>query len=239
MAVSLLAHYDADERQNATNVGMRREALPDLVRHIDLVGRSSAVTYTDLDALSVDRAIDEQVAYFEQLGHEFEWKVFSHDLPTDLVQRLAARGFEIEEQEAIVVLDLANAQARLFEPTPAVRRVLDPAEAPERIRWEMRNAPDQVSLYVAEVDGQQVAHGWARFPPWSAFASLWGGSTLPERRGHGLYSQLVGARVQEARQRGYRYVTVDAGAMSRPILERRGFLTLTFATACMRRRSSR
>ena len=69
-------------------------------------------------------------------------------------------------------------------------------------------------------------------PPRSAFASLWGGSTLPELRKRGLYTSLLNARLEEARQRGFRYLTVDAGDMSRPILEKRGFRLLTHATAC-------
>ena len=229
----MLERYDF-ERINYTPPGLRREALPGLVRLIDLVERFSTVIYTDLPEADVERAIDEQIAYFEQLGHDFEWKVFSHDRPADLVERLRARGFDIDEVEAILGLEVDSAPAQLFEPTPAVRQVFDPSEAPERIRWEMINTPDQVSVYVAEVDGQPVSHGWVRFPEHSALASLWGGATDPAFRGRGLYSQLVARRIQEARQRGYRYVTVDARAMSRPILERRGFRVLTLATACTR-----
>jgi GNAT superfamily N-acetyltransferase len=230
---SLLERYDREQRINANDPGLRREALAHVVRYIDLVGQSSVVLYSRLDAGSIDGAIAEQIAYFRGLGHEFEWKAFAHDRPADLVDRLRQHGFVIDEPEAIVVLDLEAAPARLFGPTPAVKRVLDPDAAPERIRWEMVNAPDRVSVYVAEVDGRRAAHGWARFPSNSAFASMWGGATVPELRNRGLYSQLVSARVQEARQRGYRYVTVDARAMSRPILERRGFRVLTYATACV------
>jgi len=226
-----LAIYDA-ERQHSVEVGMRREAVPGLVRMIDQVDHSSAIVYTDIAADAIGPVIDDQIAYFEALGHEFEWKVFAHERPTDLVERLRRRGFEIDEPEAIVVLDIATAQTRLFEPTPAVRRALDPREAPEHIRWEMEHAPESFSMYVAEVDGEPVARGWARFPAGRAFASLWGGATLPSFRGRGLYSQLVARRVQEARERGFRYATVDARAMSRPILERRGFRVMTTATAC-------
>jgi hypothetical protein len=35
--------------------------------------------------------------------------------------------------------------------------------------------------------------------------------------------------VQEARQRGYRYLTIDASPMSRPIVARHGFIQLTSA----------
>src|SRR5262245_24034042 len=170
---------------------MRRDALPGLVRMIDEVGHSSAVVYTDIAADAIEGVIEEQIAFFEKLGHEFEWKVFAHERPADLVERLRRRGFNIDEAEAIVVLDIGTAQTRLFDPTPAVRRALDPREAPEHIRWEMEHAPDSLSVYVAEVDGEPVARGWARFPAGSAFASLWGGATVPSYRGRGLYSQLV------------------------------------------------
>jgi GNAT superfamily N-acetyltransferase len=70
--------------------------------------------------------------------------------------------------------------------------------------------------------------------PRSQFASLWGGSTLPEFRGRGLYSALLEARITEARQHGIRFLTIDAMAMSRPIAARFGFQVLTHATGCVR-----
>ena len=56
---------------------------------------------------------------------------------------------------------------------------------------ELEHAPDYLSVYLAYVDGQPAACGWARFPAGSPFASLWGGSTLPEQRGRGLYASLL------------------------------------------------
>ena len=41
----LLALYDQQERYSATEVGLRREELPHLVRHVDLLGRSGSVIY--------------------------------------------------------------------------------------------------------------------------------------------------------------------------------------------------
>ncbi|MBV9168846.1 MAG: GNAT family N-acetyltransferase [Chloroflexi bacterium] len=230
----LIELYDHAERKHAVNVGMRREALPGLVRYVDLVGDSSTVLYSRLDERSIDSAIEEQKTYFAKLGHELEWKAYSHDTPPDLIDRLRTHGFLIDEREAIVVLDLESPQGAALseQPTPAVRQVSDPQQVPERIRDELRASPGTLSVYIAEVDGLTVAHGWARFPPESRFASLWGGETLPQFRNRGLYTQLVRARVQEARARGYRYVTVDARSTSRPILERRGFQILTWATAC-------
>jgi hypothetical protein len=38
--------------------------------------------------------------------------------------------------------------------------------------------------------------------------------------------------VQEARRRGYRFLTIDASPMSRPIVAKHGFQVLTYAHAC-------
>jgi GNAT superfamily N-acetyltransferase len=59
------------------------------------------------------------------------------------------------------------------------------------------------------------------------FASLWGGGTLPEWRGRGIYRALVSHRAKLAAGRGYRYLRTDALPTSRPILERLGFVRLT------------
>jgi hypothetical protein len=69
-----------------------------------------------------------------------------------------------------------------------------------------------------------------RYRQGDAFGSLWGGSTLAEHRGKGIYSAVVAARATEARQRGGRWLTVDCSAMSLPILERRGFQRLAVIT---------
>jgi GNAT superfamily N-acetyltransferase len=248
--VDLLAHFDADERISAVYPDTRREELSLLVRHVDLVGTYSSVIYSRLSADTVEAAITEQVAYFNSLGHDFEWKVFAHDQPPDLAERLAGRGFELDETEAILVLDLQ--QTSYPEPTAPsrVRRltrtdelrdvatikqradVVDIHAQVKRLTYEMEHTPDGISVYVAYFDDAPAACGWIRFPTSSAFASLWGGSTVPELRNRGLYQDVLNARVQAARTRGFHYLTVDARHMSRPILEKQGFQVLTFATAC-------
>jgi GNAT superfamily N-acetyltransferase len=56
---------------------------------------------------------------------------------------------------------------------------------------------------------------------------LWGGATLREWRGRGIYRALVFRRAQLAAERRRRYLEVDASTGSRPILERLGFLPIT------------
>jgi GNAT superfamily N-acetyltransferase len=54
--------------------------------------------------------------------------------------------------------------------------------------------------------------------------------TLPEFRGRGLYKATVARRAELARERGYRWLYVDALPTSRPILECLGFVKLTTTT---------
>jgi GNAT superfamily N-acetyltransferase len=62
------------------------------------------------------------------------------------------------------------------------------------------------------------------------FASLWGGGTVPEWRGRGIYRATVAYRARIAARRGYRFLQVDASDDSRPILARLGFSGLSSTT---------
>jgi GNAT superfamily N-acetyltransferase len=94
--------------------------------------------------------------------------------------------------------------------------------------WQI---PNYLSVYVAYVEGQPACSGWVYFQPESQFASLYGGATLTTFRKQGLYTAVLAARVQEARQRGYRFLTTGASPMSRPILEHNGFQFLMYVYA--------
>jgi hypothetical protein len=246
---SLLALFDAELRYAATFPDLRREELPHLVRQVDLLGKYGTVIYSRLYGIDVDAAIQQQMDYFAGLGQELEWKVFGHDEPPDLVDRLAAHGFQVDETEAVLVLDLQSLSSELPSPI-GVRRLAQSSELQEvaqvkqqvygdgyanlidRLGYEMTHAPESVSVYIAYADEQPAAVGWIRYQQGTIFAGLWGGSTLPELRNRGFYTTLLTARIEEARDRGVRYVTVDARHTSRPILEKRGFHLLTTATAC-------
>lgn len=141
---ALLALYDQQERFSARFPDFRREELPHLVRHVDLVGRSGTIIYSDLQSETADSAIDEQIAYFQSLGQAFEWKAYGHDQPTDLILRLGAHGFQIDEHEAIMVLDVGDApphaadsnSERQAPPTP--RRAARRRRHPTPSAWRPR-----------------------------------------------------------------------------------------------------
>jgi ribosomal protein S18 acetylase RimI-like enzyme len=84
-----------------------------------------------------------------------------------------------------------------------------------------------MAIYLATVQGVPVSAGRLELPEGRAFASIWGAGTSPEFRGRGIYRAMVAARVELARHRGYRFLTVDARETSRPILERLGFRPLS------------
>lgn len=246
---AVLKLYDREERREADYRGMTRVALPHLVRYEQAAPETSFILYSDLDETTADMAIDGQLDYFSRNGMPFEWKVYAHDRPADLVDRLVARGLVADEPDAIMVLDAAAAPEVLLQPPAAdVRRLTDPAQLADVVSvmgpvWGGDFAwihsrlgahmavPDLLSVYVAYVADAPACAGWTYFSP-GRFAGMWGGSTLEAYRGRGLYTAVLAVRVREAKERGTSYLTVDAGSMSMPILARHGFEVMTWATAC-------
>jgi len=78
--------------------------------------------------------------------------------------------------------------------------------------------------YLAAIDGEAVGFGRARM--FDTGINLMGAGVLPHARGQGVYRALVAARWEEAVARGTPALTVQAGAMSRPVLEQLGFVTV-------------
>ena len=248
----MIALYDQDQRKDIEYPDARREATPYVVRHIDTSGtREGTIIYSQLNEDNAEDMIREQVSYFESIGQDFEWKVYDYDRPSDLKERLGSYGFIVEHAEAIMVLDLEDAPQILWQPVPHdVQPIKDPGKLSDVLTvegqvWEedfswlgeylggaLRQHPQQMSVYVAYVNGHPACTAWTYFPSHSQFASLWGGSTVSNFRGQGLYTALLAVRAQEARARQVRYLTVDASPMSRPILEKFGFEMIAYSYPC-------
>ncbi len=96
----------------------------------------------------------------------------------------------------------------------------------------LETSPDRLSLFAVRRSGQVIAAAWTLYSPGSQFARLLGGATLPDYRRGGCYTALLAARLEQARQRGLRFLCVDASPMSQPLLEKRGFECLGFSTRC-------
>ena len=247
----LLDLYDTQLRAHVPDplpAGVTVERDGQVIRTIGF-GHFGWVEYRDLGDLSeaeLDRLIQAQIARFAERGEPFEWKFHSHDRPPFLEERLSTAGFVAEELETVVIAETAAlADAGPVPAGIAFREVFDRSDF-ERIgemeaavwgsggSWyagalEQELAADRAGLavFVAEADGVVVSAGWVRFPSGTEFATFWGGATLPEWRGRGVYRALVTRRAQLAGDRGRRYLEVDASADSRPILERLGFQAVT------------
>jgi ribosomal protein S18 acetylase RimI-like enzyme len=252
----VLAAYDAQIRARL------RSPLPGWqVERVGHVIRTTApadqpfgcfVTWSDLDESTADAAIAAQVDWFGGLGRRFEWKLFAHDQPPDLAERLQAAGFVPEPTEALMVgavVDVVVACAS--SPAPAnvrFRHASTPGDfaaigrlnnaiwggdwshLAAELQAEQVANPQGIRVHLAEADGDLVCAGWVRFEAGTDFASLWGGGTLPGWRGHGIYRALVRRRAEEAGERGFAWLQVDASDDSRPILQRIGLDVLTTTT---------
>jgi GNAT superfamily N-acetyltransferase len=247
---SLLALFDLHQRIEIEFPGTRKDHLPELVRFVRPAPGMSFILYSKLNGSNAGAAIQKQIAYFTQLNQPFEWKVYDHDTPPDLKDRLAAQDFTIEGPDAVMVLDLSHAPTEILKPQnadlrPITRRdELGAVITIEEQVWGGSFAwiterlgshleiPGYLNVLVAYADGQPACAGWVYFHPHSPFGDLWGGSTVPSYRKRGLYTAVLAWRVQEALRRGYRYLTIDASPMSRPILEKYGFQVLAYAYDC-------
>jgi GNAT superfamily N-acetyltransferase len=250
----LLALYDKEQRIDIEYPDLIKQVNDGVVRFTGPRERHSSnfVLYSRLTEENVDDVIRAQIAYYGQRKLSFEWKVYDHDTPPDLRMRLISRGFKPREQDAIMVLNVREASQIILQPVALdVRRLTEPGQAKTLIDlleevWQTDFSglktlleedlwirPSFSSIYVAYVDDNPACGGWIQFHENSQFASLWGGTTLPQYRGKGLYTAVLATRVQEAIRRGYSFLTIDASKMSRPIAEKYGFQLLTYAHACI------
>lgn len=251
----LLAAYDAELREDAEVSGARW-----VQRHGPLLwaefSHGGFVTYRSLggvEGAELDELVAATVSRFRD-GTEvasFEWKSRGHDRPADLGERLEAAGLVPEEVETVMI----GEAALLAEPVPApvgvtVRRAGDRGDLRgdiERMHAMQESvfgrgrgpstesaladlADGDTELWLAEADGEVVSAGRLQVVPGTRFAGLWGGATLPQWRGRGIYRALVAARAASAVARGVVYLHSDCTAMSRPILERSGLRPVTTTT---------
>jgi GNAT superfamily N-acetyltransferase len=193
--------------------------------------------------LAVPPDIDRALSRLRELPGRAEWKLYGHD-PPHIRERLRAAGMEPDEEEAVLVAEassiplpeievtvarspelaaaFAQLAGRVFgDPTPDVPRDL--------LRALEEDEPTRLATIVL-VDGEAVSGGRVDLPKQGEFAGLFGGVTLPDHRGRGLYRATVAERARLARERGFRWLYVDALPTSRPILERLGFTQITTTT---------
>jgi GNAT superfamily N-acetyltransferase len=250
-AAVLLAAYDDQLRGGAESADVPTSTDGPVIR-VEYPNRGF-VSYRSLGGLDgdqLDGLIARQRDFFAAKNQPVEWKTRGHDLPANLTDRLVAAGFQPEERETVVIAESAvivdKLRGRDVVEGVSIRRTTEWADferiaAMESTVWDMdwtwltddltrRQGTGLTDVFVAEADGQVVSAAWAVYKKDTDFTGLWGGSTLAEWRGKGIYKALVAVRAARALELGYRYLQVDASDDSSPILQRLGFVAVTTTT---------
>ena len=252
-AAALLRAYDDQLRTDAEVTS----ALA-VSRHGPLVlatygGGRGFVTYRSLpaDADGVRRLVTVAAEHFagDPAISEVEWKSRGHDRAPGLHEALVEHGFVPGEPEAIMIGEAAGLVVDVSLPDGVtLRRVTSDADvramsamqshvfgndASDRIADELiqrLERSDGLELWVAEARGLVVSAGRLDPVAGTEFAGIWGGATLPEWRGRGIYRALTSVRARSALARGKQFIHSDSTEFSRPILERSGLIAVSTTT---------
>jgi hypothetical protein len=254
-----------DERPRFAGYARIVEPLHDVTRFRAADGSYPVVVIAaGFDPRNADDVIAREIQHHRAHGYvPFEWTVYGHQAPADMVQRLERHGFTTGAREAVMVCDLSERRAWFDDAkseaggAPVVRRIADEQALADfrhvagtvfnkdysfttnELRDALREGSTEHRGYVAYAGpgGPPAAVGRLYTHPQSQFGGLYGGGTLPEFRGRGFYRATVAARARDALASGARFLRVDALPTSRPILERLGFIRVTDTWPCELRAS--
>jgi GNAT superfamily N-acetyltransferase len=263
---ALLAAYDAQLRgaaevQGAVSWDRSGPLWRALFNRGGFVSYESLESLGSLEA--VDALIAETVEFYADHPEveEFEWKTRGHDWPSELGERLRAQGLEPDEVETVMIGEAAQLAVDVVLPEGVTVRRVDQVPDRESVITEASEVAAQIfgagpsgeemldrldrmngleQFWVAEAETDQgrrvICSGRLAVVEGTEFAGIWGGSTLPEWRGKGIYRALTAARARAALDEGVRYINSDCTVMSRPILERSGLVAVTTTTPYVWRR---
>ncbi len=251
-----LAAYDEQLRTDAETPSAVAVTRLGPLRLVTFSGGRGFVTYQDLDgsdAEAIDRLVGAALAHFQAdpAITRVEWKTRGHDRAPGLHESLLGHGFVAEEPESIMIGEARRLAVDVPLPDGVTLRQVSeesdvhamsamsaqafgdsPAEAAtiaEALLLRL-SRDDGMELWVAESDGQVVSAGRLEPVAGTDFAGIWGGSTLKEWRGRGIYRAMTAARARSALRMGKTLINSDSTEDSRPILERYGFLKVSTTT---------
>jgi hypothetical protein len=240
------------ERRSTFPGDAEGEVCRDVTRVRGRNGGWHCIEFSRLDESNAEQVIQEQVEHYRALGVEVEWKVYSHDTPFDLPQRLERHGFRVGPRESVVMLDLSQSHPWLAErPRNRVLRVTTAEHLRifESVALQGGGA-GRASIVAALARGIEAGStdhvGYVAFDAdvpasvarlytgaASTFGGLFGAFTLEAHRGRGLYRATVAERARDALRLGARQLRVDALPTSEPILQRLGFVKVADTWPCV------
>lgn len=253
-AALYLRAYDQQLRTDAETPSAIAVRTLGPLRLVTFPGGRGFVTYRDLAGADEPRVRDLVASALDHYREDpsvtrIEWKTRGHDHTPGLHDALVEAGFAPQETESIMVGPLQALAADTPPPPGVTLRTLheesevramstmadigfgedpDPARADALLARLAR--ADGMELWVAELEGRMVSAGRLEPVPGTEFAGIWGGVTLPEHRGRGIYRALTAARARSALAAGKTLVHSDSTEYSRPILERQGLVKVSTTT---------
>jgi ribosomal protein S18 acetylase RimI-like enzyme len=251
----LLAAYDRQLRGDAeVTAGALSVTRHGPLRWVTFDGGRGWVSYRDLagaDAAEVRQLVADTLDHYRAdpaVGRVL-WKTRAHDRAPGLDEALVAHGFVRGEPESIMIGEAQALAAEVPLPDGAVlRRITEPEdvramsamtdqvfgepvdEATPRVLLRRMAQDPGMEIWVAEARGRMVCSGRLERVAGTDFAGLWGGATVPEQRGRGIYRALTAARARSALRMGATLLHSDSSPFSRPILERAGFVAVSTTT---------
>ena len=236
-----------DERRYLARDSRATHTLPRLTRAE--MGERGLIIWSSLNPDEVDEAILREIEFHRQANVPFEWKLYSHDRPPELLDKLKRHGLSAGPLEAVMVYDLVQADVpqemhgvvRRITTLPQIEHYRTVAEESlgkeysftcEELAQAINNNSTHQLGYVAYDGKEPVSIGRLYTHPLSIFGGLYGGTTRPAHRHRGFYRAVVAQRAHDAREMGAKFLIVDALPTSRPTLEKLGFQHLTDTIPC-------
>src|SRR5687767_11703866 len=108
----ILDGFDAERRELA-HFGSVIEIDSNVSRLRASDGSHRKTISSSLTAANADEVIAREIAHHRALGLPFEWKLYAHDKPTNLLDRLQRHGFAVGLQETVLILDVPDPPAWL------------------------------------------------------------------------------------------------------------------------------
>jgi GNAT superfamily N-acetyltransferase len=195
---------------------------------------------------NVNRRIDDLLTEFRARGLPLEWTVGPSTLPPDLGTNLMAKGLSHLLLVPGMAVDLPNLPEEPLPKGLTIHRATRPDEIAAGIRVfgttfeiadsliarlveiELGRAPerrDSTLAFVGKLDGKVVASATVFLS--GGVAGLYAVGTLATARGRGIARAMTTHALREARDRGYRFGTLQATAMGFPVYRRLGFREYT------------
>lgn len=251
---ALLALYDDTMRRNAEVAGCARELTSHTSRYSTASGSLRYVMWHQFSATEMDRRITDEIVDATGQVKALMWKVYDHDTPGNLGERLCAQGFVAHDPCALMAAPVARVIASLGAPSAAIEvrqlREAHEFDAYQEI-WDSVWPQAPNARYVNDyrqlaaddntgviffagfadrgdsVKAEPVTSGYLFHALQSPYALLCGGATKANWRKQHAYTAMLAARASAARYRGATYLAVEASPESQPILARLGFELLS------------